>query len=100
MTETIWDEVSHCKCVIFDGTYFYDDELARLEMSGKTARAMGHLPVGEKGGSLQYLRSLDQRKIYTHLNNTNPLLIEDSPQRLAVEKAEIEVAFDGMELDI
>ena len=62
---------------------------------------MGHLPVVDKNGSLEQLVSLDiERIIYIHMNNTNPLLIENSPQRQAVEAYGIKVAFDEMEIEI
>ena len=62
---------------------------------------MGHLPVVDKNGSLEQLATLDvERIIYIHMNNTNPLLIENSPQRQAVEAYGIEVAFDEMEIEI
>ncbi len=62
---------------------------------------MGHLPVADKNGSLEQLVTMDiERIIYIHMNNTNPLLIENSPQRQAVEAYGIEVAFDEMEMEI
>ena len=62
---------------------------------------MGHLPIGGAGGSLEQLATLDiARKVYIHINNTNPLLIEDSPERRAVEAQGIEVAVDGLEMEL
>jgi pyrroloquinoline quinone biosynthesis protein B len=62
---------------------------------------MGHVPISGPGGSLEYLVSLDVgRQVFIHINNTNPLLIENSPQRQAVEACGIEVAVDGMETEI
>jgi pyrroloquinoline quinone biosynthesis protein B len=87
--------------VFIDGTCWDDDELARLGCGGKSARAMGHLPIGGADGSLHQLADLDvARAIYIHINNTNPILIEDSPERQAVEERGIEVAYDGMEVEI
>src|SRR5262249_9058748 len=95
------NQLQDCACLFFDGTCWYDDELVRLGINGKTARAMGHLPVGGDGGSLEQLAGLKiGRKVYIHLNNTNPLLIENSPQRRAVEAQGIEIAVDGMEMEI
>jgi pyrroloquinoline quinone biosynthesis protein B len=94
-------QLQNCACVLFDGTCWYDDELARLGIGGKTSRAMGHLPVGGADGSLEQLAALDSaRKVYIHINNTNPLLIENSPQRRAVEARGIEIAVDAMELEV
>ena len=98
---TVRDNLQDCACLLIDGTCWYDDELTRLGISGKTARAMGHLPIAGDGGSLEQLAALDiDRVIYIHINNTNPLLIENSPQRQTVEAQGIEVAFDGMEKEI
>lgn len=86
-----------CDCFFFDGTCWSDDELVTQRLAQKTALSMGHVPISGPGGSLARLTSLrTARKIYTHLNNTNPLLIEDSPERRVVEEAGWEVAFDGM----
>jgi len=94
-------QLQDCVCLLIDGTCWHDDELARLGISSKAARAMGHLPVADKNGSLEQLVTMDiERIIYIHMNNTNPLLIENSPQRQAVEAYGIEVAFDEMELEI
>ena len=93
--------IAGCACLLVDGTCWSDDEMARLGIGGKTARAMGHLPIGGAGGSLEQLAALDiARTVYIHINNTNPLLLEDSPERRAVEAQGIEVAADGLELEI
>lgn len=98
---TGWDNLQDCACLLMDGTCWSDDELVRLGISSKTARAMGHLPIAGDGGSLEQLAALEiDHVIYTHINNTNPLLIENSPQRQTVEAHGIEVAFDGMEKEI
>lgn len=95
------NQLQDCDCLLIDGTCWDDDELVRLGIGRKTARAMGHLPIGGRSGSLEQLAALNSnRKVYTHINNTNPVLIEDSPQRQAVEAHLIEVAFDGMEMEI
>jgi pyrroloquinoline quinone biosynthesis protein B len=87
--------------VFFDGTCWEDEELIHLGIDGKTSRAMGHLPVGGAEGSLECLAQCSiARKVYIHLNNTNPLLMQNSPPRRAVEARGIEVAFDGMEMEI
>ncbi len=90
-----------CDCFFFDGTCWSDDELVVQGLAQKTALSMGHVPISGSGGSLAQLASLrNARKIYTHLNNTNPLLIEDSPERRIVEEAGWEVAFDGMDFAV
>jgi pyrroloquinoline quinone biosynthesis protein B len=93
-----------CSCVLFDGTVWDERELEGVGVMGKTAHAMGHLPISGPDGSLARLAALDgphtPRRIYIHLNNTNPLLDDDSPQRRTVEACGIEVAYDGMELEV
>ena len=90
-----------CACLLIDGTCWDDDELVRLGISNKTARAMGHLPIAGVGGSLEQLAALDIDCIlYIHINNTNPILIENSPQRQTVEAHGIKVAFDGLEMEL
>jgi pyrroloquinoline quinone biosynthesis protein B len=87
-------------CVLFDGTFWSSDELVRLGLGERTAEQMAHWPVGGTGGSLAFVASLPARlKLYTHLNNTNPLLREESPERAAVVRAGIGVAADGLELE-
>jgi pyrroloquinoline quinone biosynthesis protein B len=101
LTSAIQANLSDCACLMVDGTCWVDDEMARLGIVGKTAREMGHLPLGGEGGSLQQLAGLDiARTILIHINNTNPVLIEDSPERRDVEARGIEVAVDGMEVEI
>lgn len=90
-----------CDCFFFDATCWSDDELVRQGLSQKTSLSMGHVPISGANGSLSQLVSLrSARKIYTHMNNTNPLLIEDSAERRVVEEAGWEVAFDGMDFDV
>jgi pyrroloquinoline quinone biosynthesis protein B len=87
--------------VLFDGTFWTDDELVRLGISDRRAREMDHLPISGSGGSLERLRSLDRpQKVYTHINNTNPMLLEDSSERAAVVRAGIAVGADGMSFTI
>jgi pyrroloquinoline quinone biosynthesis protein B len=83
--------------VLVDGTFWHDDDLARLGISNRTARDMGHVPLTE--GTLEMLAALERpRKILVHINNTNPILLEDSPEREAVVRAGVEVAYDGLEV--
>ena len=93
--------LENCDCFFFDGTCWSDDELVRVGLSQKTSLSMGHVPISGPNGSLVQLASLQHaRKIYTHMNNTNPLLIEDSPEQQIVAAAGWEVAFDGMEFEV
>jgi pyrroloquinoline quinone biosynthesis protein B len=84
--------------VLFDGTLFTDDEMVRAGVGAKTGRRMGHLPIDGPDGSLARLADLAKRRIFTHINNTNPILIEGSPERRRVEAAGFEVAADGLEI--
>ena len=84
--------------VLFDGTLFTDDEMIRTGTGTKTGRRMGHMPIDGPEGSLAGLSGLSNQRIYIHLNNTNPALLADSPERRTVEAAGWEVAEDGMEL--
>jgi len=84
--------------VMFDGTLFTDDEMIRNGSGSKTGRRMGHMPIDGGDGSLAALAGLSARRFYIHINNTNPILIEGSAERLRVEAAGIEVAEDGMEV--
>jgi pyrroloquinoline quinone biosynthesis protein B len=87
--------------VLVDGTFWRDDELARLSISGRSARDMGHVPLSGPGGSLQMLAGLERpRKALVHINNTNPILLEDSPERAEVVRAGVEVAYDGLEVEL
>ena len=82
---------------LFDGTFWSDDELIGLGIGERTARQMDHLPVSGPGGSLEQLRKLAGRPlVYTHINNTNPMLLEHGPERAEVERAGLVVGADGM----
>lgn len=95
----IAEELRGVDCVFFDGTFWSSDELVRLGLSKARAEDMAHVPLTGEGGSLEVLRRvLAGRKIYTHINNSNPMLVEDSPEHRAVLDAGCEIAFDGMEV--
>jgi len=95
------DQLDDCACLLVDGTCWRDDELIRLGLAGKTAREMGHLPIDGPDGSLERLAPLPiERTIYTHINNTNPILLEDAPERRVLRQRGMEVAVDGLELRI
>ncbi|MFN8991344.1 MAG: pyrroloquinoline quinone biosynthesis protein PqqB [Betaproteobacteria bacterium] len=88
-------------CVMVDGTFWTDDEMLRLGISQKRARDIGHLPQWGPGGMIEVLAGLRaSRKILIHINNTNPILDEDSPQRAELARHGIEVAFDGMDIQL
>ncbi|MFL5859835.1 MAG: pyrroloquinoline quinone biosynthesis protein PqqB [Solirubrobacteraceae bacterium] len=87
--------------VLVDGTFWRDDELARLGISTRSGRDMGHLPLSGPGGTLEALSGLQRpRTALVHINNTNPILLEDSPERDAVIRAGVEVAYDGLEVEL
>jgi pyrroloquinoline quinone biosynthesis protein B len=86
---------------LFDGTFWTDDELIRLGIGDRTARQMDHLPISGPGGSLERLARLrTPHRVYTHINNTNPMLIEDSPERALVEEHGLVVGMDGMRFEV
>ena len=88
-------------CLMVDGTFWTDDEMVALGISQKRAREIGHLPQSGEAGMINVLKPLRaSRKILIHINNTNPILDEDSPQRAELGRAGIEVAFDGMAIDL
>jgi pyrroloquinoline quinone biosynthesis protein B len=84
--------------VFFDGTLFRDDEMIATGTGTKTGRRMGHMPIDGEDGSLRALAGIAGRRIYVHINNTNPILVDGSPERLEVERAGWEIAEDGMEV--
>lgn len=92
------DRLAVADVILFDGTLFHDEELIRSATGSKTGPRMGHVAIGGPGGSVEALARLDARRIYIHLNNTNPVLIEGSPEQISVERAGWEIAEDGMEI--
>lgn len=92
-------ELRSCDALLLDGTFWSEDEMQIMVDGMNNAASMGHLPVGGVGGSLEYIAPLPiKHKIYVHINNTNPMLIEDSKEHLAVRSAGAEVGWDGLEL--
>jgi pyrroloquinoline quinone biosynthesis protein B len=97
LDDPLLDRLREADLLLFDGTFWVDDELTSLGISTRTAREMGHLPVAGPGGSLERLRNLPARwRVYTHINNSNPMLVEDSPERATVNAAGVTVGDDGM----
>jgi len=98
--ERLWDAMQQASCVMVDGTFWTDDEMIRLGISHKRARDIGHLPQAGDGGMLERLERLpaQTRKILIHINNTNPILDEASPEAAELRRRGVEVAWDGMEI--
>lgn len=98
----VFAAMSAADCVLVDGTFWTDHEMQDLGLSPKTARDIGHLPQSGEGGMMDWLDELPTgvRKILIHINNTNPILDEDSPQRAELARRGIEVAYDGMHISI
>jgi pyrroloquinoline quinone biosynthesis protein B len=94
-------EIDSADVLLFDGTFWNDDELIRIEGSRQTAREMGHVPVSSEEGSLRRLAQLRcPRKIYIHINNTNPILNEAGPEYRQVRESGWEIAEDGWQFDL
>ena len=98
VTSAMRERFARADVVLFDGTLFTDDEMIRTQTGQKTGRRMGHLQIDGDGGSLRALAGLSARRIFVHINNTNPILIEGSVERRTVEDAGWQVAEDGMEI--
>lgn len=96
------DRLAGAELVVIDGTFWSEDELVRLGLSDRLARQMGHQPVGGPDGTLERLRALAARTtvVYSHINNSNPVLVEDAPERLAVSAAGCVVGDDGMRFTV
>lgn len=92
------DRFRQADVILFDGTLFADDEMLRLGVGTKTGRRMGHMPIDGADGTLRALQDLRARRIFIHINNSNPILVDGSRERAAVEAAGWEVAEDGMEI--
>jgi pyrroloquinoline quinone biosynthesis protein B len=101
LDQTLLARLAPTDLLLFDGTFWSDDELVRLGISDRSAREMDHLPVSGANGSLNRLSSLARpQKVYTHINNTNPMLLEDSLERATVMRAGVEVGSDGMSFGV
>ncbi|HTW68428.1 MAG TPA: pyrroloquinoline quinone biosynthesis protein PqqB [Acetobacteraceae bacterium] len=101
MSETLAHRLQGADAVLFDGTLWTDDEMLRSGVGSKTGQRMGHMSVSGPNGTMAAFRTIDvRRKVLLHINNSNPILLDDSPERAAVTAAGWEVAFDGMEIDL
>jgi pyrroloquinoline quinone biosynthesis protein B len=99
VTEDLHARIANADVVFFDGTLFADDEMIMNGLGDKTGRRMGHSPVSGPGGTLEALAPHARvRRILIHINNSNPILIEGSPEEAKVKAAGWEIAFDGMEV--
>ena len=98
--DALWRAMQSAACVLVDGTFWTDDEMIRLGVSTKRARDIGHLPQSGPGGMLEWLDRLpaDTRRILIHINNTNPILDENSAESAELARRGVEVAWDGMEI--
>jgi len=102
MEPHVWQAMQQADCVLVDGTLWTEDEMIALGASKKTSRSMGHMPQTGVDGMIEWLDKLPShvRKILIHINNTNPILDDSSPQRQTLTAHGIEVAFDGMEIEL
>ena len=100
ITPLVFDAMCSADAVLVDGTFWTDDEMPRLGISHKTAREIGHLPQSGPGGMIEWLDRLPPatRRLLIHINNTNPILDEDSAERATLRQAGIEVCEDKMSL--
>lgn len=99
LTPALRDRLRGADLVFFDGTLWSDDELVRLTISQKTGHRMGHMSIDGKDGTIAAFRDLDiARKLFIHVNTTNPILDEDSAEHAAMRSSGWEVAEDGMEI--
>jgi pyrroloquinoline quinone biosynthesis protein B len=102
ISPAVWEAMTAAHAVLVDGTFWTNDEMIALGLSGKTARDIGHLPQSGPGGMLEHLARLPRatRKVLIHINNTNPILDTASPQHRELQRAGVEVAHDGMEIEL
>ncbi len=100
ITPAAMQRLARADVIFFDGTLFTDDEMIATGTGEKTGRRMGHMPLDGPDGSLAALAGLRARRIFVHINNTNPILIEGSPERGRVVAAGWEIAEDGLEITL
>jgi len=98
ITAAMHERFARADVILFDGTLFTDDEMIRTKTGQKTGRRMGHMPIDGERGSLHALDTLSARRIFVHINNTNPILVDGSVERSKVESAGWQVAEDGLEI--
>ena len=99
MTESLRRRLAGTELVFFDGTLWRDDEMIRMGVGTKSGRRMGHMSMSGEEGTIDAFRDLGvKRRIFIHINNSNPVLLEDSVERRLAETAGWEIAYDGMEV--
>ena len=99
VTERLRQRLAGSALVFFDGTLWRDDEMIRLGVGSKTGRRMGHMSMSGEDGTIAALKDLGiGRRIFIHINNSNPTLIDDSPERSIANAAGWEIAYDSMEV--
>ena len=100
LSDDLRTRLSACDLVFLDGTFWQDDELTRLRGAGRSAREMGHIPISGEGGTLEWLGALSHvKRTYIHINNTNPILDEESEANASVIAAGFTLAHDGQEFE-
>jgi pyrroloquinoline quinone biosynthesis protein B len=102
ITPPVYDAMANADAVMVDGTFWTDDEMVRLGVSAKRAREIGHLPQSGEGGMIEWLTRLPAgtRRMLIHINNTNPILDEDSDEHAALRRVNIEPCEDGMTIQL
>jgi pyrroloquinoline quinone biosynthesis protein B len=100
LTAAMEDAMAAADCVFADGTFWSSDELVRLGLGTKRAEDMAHAPLSGPEGTLGKLAKMRGRRVLIHINNTNPILLPDSAEARAVREAGVEVAYDGMEVEL
>ena len=101
VTQAVKTRIAGADVMLFDGTLWTDNEMIEAGLGVKSARRMGHVPMSGAGGSLESLASVDvARRVFVHINNTNPVLVSDSTERRQAEAAGWEVGYDGMRIDL
>ena len=98
LTPELKRRLAHADVIFFDGTLFTDDEMIRTGTGSKSGRRMGHMPIDGEDGTLAALTDVAARRVFIHVNNTNPILIAGSPERQKVEAAGWEIAEDGLKV--
>ena len=101
LSSQVHDAMAMADCLLVDGTLWREDEMAHAGVGTKLGSEMGHLPQSGEGGMIEVLNAYpDSRRVLIHINNTNPILDEDSPERAELTRHGIEVAHDGLEINL
>ncbi|KXU37214.1 pyrroloquinoline quinone biosynthesis protein B [Ventosimonas gracilis] len=98
--QSVFNWMQKADCLLVDGTFWRDDEMQIQGLSPASGRQMGHLPQSGEGGMLDWLEWVDGRKVLIHINNTNPILHEDSVEHFELKERGVEVAYDGMSIEL